>query len=524
MDDLHIEPVDAVVRSMKDAQPQDIQKSLDQLLLNLRRAGVSADEETKAIDQLRSIASKCDLEDWRPYGGATSFAEVEAWIASMDKTSEVNELSYEFQSIVDNIWRMEDVDVIEKASRIAAAAGDLKNRLNATARKENSLIARVRALVSGDKGMIRKEEHVVTEWYDVDPEAADSGKAVSDPGTLAVFKDADGKWRYVAVATNCYRDKEKERFPAEAHKDYVDYVDKTGDFPDLVLWHDLSAKVGKADCVYYDEETGFRVSTGTFDAGMEDVAERLAAMPNLAMSHGFIFRKNELVDGMYKRYRSFEETILPEAKYAANEATAFIAAREAHMIPDAKRKFFEATLGPSRLAMLESSLGERAATMNDEELGAALKSALVEAPAAAPADTVQVAAENADKTVDLVESVKAALPDIVAAGLKSVVEPLNERLAAIETKQASLEAALAESKKSDDERVAAMFGVRALNPGAITPPSEDKGNVVTKAAAEKIVGDLDDGADGGTPQGTNPHLAGIVGLLRGSLGAPVAAG
>lgn len=524
------------VRAMSDARPEEVRKSLDQLLVNLRRSGVSADEESKAIEHLKALAGKCgDLEEWKPYGGATSFAEVEAWIASMETTADVNEVSYEFQSIVDNVWRTEDIDVLEKASRIARAAGELQSRLNSAGRKDAkpSLIDRVKGVF-----MPAEKATALPSWLDVDPDEAGAEKAQGPAATSAFFKDADGNWRYVSVASNCYRDKQKEVFDANAHEDYVAYVDHTKDFPDLVLWHDLRTKVGKADCIYYDRETGYRVSTGTFDKGMEDVAERLSQMPELAMSHGFIYRKSELLDGHYRRYRSFEETVLPEAKYAANEGTAFFAVREAPMIPDVKRKFFEAALGPERLARLEASLGERSATMSDDELNAAVKAAVAAEPtgdvvvagaeaapvavAAVPAAAaVPTAVEGADKAIDLVEAVKSALPAIVAAGLKEAMDPLAERLTAIEAKQATIETALAETKQTDDARIASMFGVRAMNPGAVTAPSEDAANTVTKAQAEKIIaaaGGKDDG-DGTTPA-ANPHVSGVMSLLSDAFKGP----
>ena len=446
------------------------------------------------------------MEEWKPFGGASTFGEVEAWQAAQEKTYAVNDLSYEFQSIVDNIWKREDIDVLAKARLIASAAGDLKSRVGQVANK-SSIVDRLKATL----GM-----NVVASVKDLTD--ADE-KAVSGPATMTVFKDNDDRYRYVAVATNKFRDKQGEVFSPEAHREYVKYVDETKDYPELWIWHEKGTRIGVADCIYYDHETGFRVSTGTFDEGMDDVAEKLAGMPELAMSHGYIYRKSDLKGGVYGRYRTFEETVLPAAKFAANEGTSFMAAREADMAaPDEKRKFMENLLGAERFANLEASLGSRAAEMTDAELAMAVKEALA-APAAVgataptpapPSEPIVVA--KVDEPVDMVKAVQDSLPGIVATGLKEVMAPVTEALAEIKTWRETVDAALAELKVTDDAKVASMFGLRGLDMSQIVPPADDPANVVKTKAAKDAIAAGGGGKDGDEPQASpvEPILAMLI--------------
>lgn len=61
------------------------------------------------------------------YGGATSFAEMDSYMAARDQANQVSDLSYTFRELVDNI--MADGEVADKATAIASLAGEFQARV-----------------------------------------------------------------------------------------------------------------------------------------------------------------------------------------------------------------------------------------------------------------------------------------------------------------------------------------------------------------------------------------------------------
>lgn len=177
----------------------------------------------------------------------------------------------------------------------------------------------------------------------------------TDPGSVTVFKDTSGQWRWFAVHSNKYADRTKEIFPESAHKEFVDHVWATKEFPALRLWH-IPVDVGRADFIDYDSD-GFVVSSGGFKAGMEDVAQRLAGMKGLGCSHGYLYKRGDLQDGVYKAYRSYEISVLPVDR-AANTLTAFFADSEVPMLTAARKAFLVDVMGEERADEIERGIGQ----------------------------------------------------------------------------------------------------------------------------------------------------------------------
>lgn len=154
---------------------------------------------------------------------------------------------------------------------------------------------------------------------------------------VVVTKQADGRLRVIMRASNNFKDRHKEIITEEAHKDYENYIDTTGNYPEFWLWHVKGSRWGEADFVGYSD--GFLTVSGLVDEGYEVLAEQLALMgPDLGVSHGFY--GISLSKGLIDYYRSFEFSPLPSS-HAANIWTAYMLAKEADLpLPEAKRKFF----------------------------------------------------------------------------------------------------------------------------------------------------------------------------------------
>lgn len=137
-----------------------------------------------------------------------------------------------------------------------------------------------------------------------------------------VFKQADGKWRWLGVYSNKFLD---DDYPADilsegAHKRYVHRV-KSGQLPWPVLRiSHIKANVGTTDFLAYDD-SGFVIASGL-------IQEKYAiALKNsgvdLAMSHGMIFLARDKAEPhVIVDYVSEELSVLSRRR-AANKLTAF---------------------------------------------------------------------------------------------------------------------------------------------------------------------------------------------------------
>jgi len=161
-------------------------------------------------------------------------------------------------------------------------------------------------------------------------EDADIPAVLKEQSSFLVYKEADDTYRWLAVYSNNYRDDDgrPEILSKEAHLDFVRAVD-AGEwaYPELWAWHVPGSRWGVADLVAYDEDSGFALSTGTVDKGMEHVAEAMAARDDLLVSHGMPIpeiRRDQKDESVLIRYRTKEISPLPRNK-AANKHTEFVA-------------------------------------------------------------------------------------------------------------------------------------------------------------------------------------------------------
>lgn len=324
----------------------DVQDVLARLRTILKRAGV---EDAEGEKMLETFAAKCGdypaadgVAPYRPFGGALSFADVDTYEAAAEQSEDVAKLNHQFQAIFVNAINDPDLTPTQRAATIGSAASDLETRLGQISQGQKGILDRlIGRFGGGDKPAAIPAEPVPGPTSDA-----------TGPGTLSVFKDVDGRRRFLATWTNQFRDRQGQVFPEAAHKEYVEWADATHQYPELRLWH-IPYAVGQCDMVAYHD--GFMLGSGTFHAGMEDVADALADDGELGMSHGYRYAVNDLdSEGVFHRYRSFEVSALPRAR-AANEGTAFVAVKEVPMLTAEKRAWLEGKVGPERVAVMEEN-------------------------------------------------------------------------------------------------------------------------------------------------------------------------
>ena len=184
-------------------------------------------------------------------------------------------------------------------------------------------------------------------------------KKASKAFSFKVFKDASGKYRWVAISSSAFRDRDKEIVSTKALQDDCDYADKTGNYGPLRWWHMPGVDIG--DCDFNAMHGRTLIESGTFRNQFIAVAAAKAA-PELEISLGFLHLPTE-PDAMsiFNHIRKFERSLVPIGK-ASNLLTQFSVKEQTPMI-DTKVKEALDKLGsnPDALAYLQEVLNSATA-------------------------------------------------------------------------------------------------------------------------------------------------------------------
>ena len=531
---------------------------------------------------------KCEgmapVEVYRPYAGATTFDEIDAMMAAQDVVANVNDQKYQFDALFTNIWEADDLEPVEKISRMRAAVAELVARIESPPpMKGKGLLDRLREALGGGTSSYEKEgsaaggikawdgaaaERRVRRWASSDGSGkadtmdwgkygrafavkegagdkfgdfsfphhdivdgaltldrggvmaawgAAQGARAGSPNTKAqrhlmphrrsmgmekevtplrggegafkVFKDAGGALRWLAVVTNKFEDKDEELFSKAAHEEFEAYLDRTKDYPPLLLWHTKGTRIGTCD--FWATAGGFVLASGTFDKGMAEASQRLADMAaSLGISHGYSYDNDRFHDGVYDWYRTREISVLPRER-ASNIWTAFdveALLKEAHMLPD-KRAFLAGIIGEERTQHVEDMLGEWEKELEEggvryKDATAALADAIGGAPASDPLAEGEPPLKPAgDPPPATGEEDDAADDEDDAEGAKALAGLIEARIAPLETAIKALSEAVAASMKSIDERVAEAMRSTAVVTGS--RPSGDDGTLLPDQKAVK---------------------------------------
>ena len=150
--------------------------------------------------------------------------------------------------------------------------------------------------------------------------------------SLFVFKQDDGKSRWVTFSSNAYRDRDKEIVSTAALEADVERADKEGDYGPLRWWHvgtpdpinrlpGSGADIGACD--YNAMHGRILVESGTFIN--ENVAEAVKSKASdLQVSIGFFHPRDQPDgEGVFNSVRRFERSLLPRGR-ASNPWTSMI--------------------------------------------------------------------------------------------------------------------------------------------------------------------------------------------------------
>lgn len=376
------------------------------------------------------------------YFGVTSFAELEDIQSSEVASKKVYELGEMFQAIARNI--MGDGEITDKAAALRTLVDEFQTRLD---------------MVNGNGGTATKEQSPAEE---LPAEPANS---------LTVWKEANGQWRWLAIYSNKFVDRDAEIISEKSHETFVELVDAgVVPYPELWHWHVPGSRWGVADWLAYAD--GFALASGTVDSGHEKEAETLAASPlPIRVSHGmperFIVR-NPGVPSVIDFHITTEISDLPSPA-AANPLTGFQVFKGASdmALPAQKKQYLkQAGLSDDRIAEIENGLAHRAKEAHDA--GLEFKET------AAPAETPQE--EPVAVKEDTTPAVEAPVTrQEVADAMTQIVTVFTEQMATLTESLTALTAEVKEMKRTDADRIAEK--------AADTPPAS-----LQALIAQRIVG------------------------------------
>ena len=145
-------------------------------------------------------------------------------------------------------------------------------------------------------------------------------RATKKDFSFRVFKDASGRYRWVAQSSTAFQDRDKEIVSTKALNDDCAYADKTGSYGPLRWWHTPGLDLG--DCDFNAMHGRILIESGTFRS--PSIAYKVAqAADDLEISLGFLHLPNEPdASGVFNHIRRFERSLVPRGK-ASNRFTAF---------------------------------------------------------------------------------------------------------------------------------------------------------------------------------------------------------
>ena len=345
--------------------------------------------------------------------------------------------------------------------RNAIARIPQSNATGLSAEKKNSLQERARKILAG----LNKEQNPGF-FEAVKETVSDAFKSFlhpnknKDESSFMVWKEGDST-RWFARYSNWFRDDDNppEIISEQSHRFFVEEVNKAkAPYPELWLWHVPQWKLGKADWLAYDD-SGFALASGTIDRGKEAAADWLTRQKDLGVSHGMptsSIVRDEDDPSIIIQHITSEISPLPRTA-AANKLTGFIVLggdnqeEKTMAIPeDKKAKLIGLGIDPELLQQLETQNATDAekAAQEGREYKEATEAVVETAQAEGDAERRTVAATTEVKPEDVPPTRLE-----VAEAFATVIQPLIDKIGALETSLNAQAEEVKALKTGDDEKI-----------------------------------------------------------------------
>lgn len=414
---------------------------------------VAVDVEYPEVEEAKEEKGYAGTAYYKPYGGALSFDELDAYEKTLEEVEHMESVTYQFRAIIENVLTNDAINHAEKAVMIQTAAGVYTKRLQEYDR-DKSFFEKVKEM------FIKKE------------------KALPD-SAMGVIKTKDGH-RWFGHFSNNYKDREGEIISAEAHKEFVAYLKENPDrMPLFRTWHIKGTDRQKpADFVEYFD--GFMVASGPLTAKEAEQLEKAIAFDNgkTGMSHGlYVLQRDPGDPDVITRYRSFEISDLPLAN-AANGFTG-VYMKEVHMT-DEKFERLSASIGEEAARLVVDQIGDSKEVL--EELGVESKEDEAVAEEEAVVEEEVIEETEVEEEAEGEKDIKAIAMEVIKElELDTLAEILHNQSARLE----DLETTAKELKKEEDTKVAELIQDKSLG-ALLWRKSEADDTVMSEAEEEEI--------------------------------------
>lgn len=214
-----------------------------------------------------------------------------------------------------------------------------------------------------------------------DDERKQQGEGMSKETSLSVFKDSSGRYRWILLSSNAYRDRDGEIVSTKALLDDVARADRDRDYGPLRWWHVPGLDIG--DCDFNAMSGRVLVESGTFRS--EAIGQSVfKAQGGLQASIGFKHPHTEPdLEKIYWNIRRFERSLTPTGR-ASNPFTKLVVKQERQMDSE-KIEALKALIGEDGIRAI---LQQVQATQKEADLaGTAFKESAAET--SVPAMTAQ---------------------------------------------------------------------------------------------------------------------------------------
>lgn len=308
---------------------------------------------------------------------------------------------------------------------------------------------------------------------------------------LTVFKQADGRYRWVLISSNAFEDRDGEIVSQKALEADVARADTDNDYGPLDWWH---TPVILGDCDFNAMHGRMLVESGTFHDAR--VGERVkAAAPRLRVSIAFKHPATEPdAAGVFHSIRRFARSLLP-AGQEANSLTAMpVVTKESETMLKDKMKALATLLGGDdelvkhvlKQAETAEKAAELAGTRTKQKAEDEDKPEGTDAAADAPFPKAEV--EDDEKPEDEEKKTKAAadappavIGDMTPAEftqfLGTALKEFSDRLAAVETATTQKDAAAAEQRQALKALGGKLDAIAEAADAALTGVKELKGEL-----------------------------------------------
>lgn len=278
-----------------------------------------------------------------------------------------------------------------------------------------------------DDEMVQKAHDLLCELGAKCKEQPNGKGPFENTDKLAIFKAADGKYRWLAFSSSAFRDRDREIVSTKALTDDVERMDESGEYGPLRFWHEPGIDIGYTD--FNAMEGRVLVESGGFHD--ERIGERLKEYQDeLGLSIGFTHPTDQPdKDGTYHNIRRFERSIVPADK-ASNLLTQFVVKNTGDVMDATKKSLLEKLIGPDLAAKFigQAKETEKAA----EESGMKFKADEEEKPEAVTMDAVKALI---NKAFDEYEAKVSAKKEETDAATTKATNELTATLTAIKTGQ-----------------------------------------------------------------------------------------